>query len=321
MHDPDLELLPTELKEALQEFYGIGESIIDKFGAELASVPPPPLIYHYTDDGGLKGIIENGNLWFTDIFNLNDPSELLHGFSKAVEILDQKTRPGLPIHAGFVEIFSDFVKLGGIKKAAHFFTCSFSFAEDDLGQWRAYADNGRGYALGFDTLELEASFVRDPKNNPSTFQITYDDAALVGLFSSILDAGMKLIRLPLGKHLTPQQAKIYMVQLSMRISVLCLHASIYFKHEAYKNEEEYRFLQTFRMDLPAEGIKFRSRPYSLVKFREINWKSAAPNTLRRIVVGPAADFSKAGQFAHDCCKEFYTGPVEIIQSKIPYRAH
>jgi Protein of unknown function (DUF2971) len=30
-----------------------------------------------------------------------------------------------------------------------FFTASFTAERDDLGQWRAYADNGRGFALGF----------------------------------------------------------------------------------------------------------------------------------------------------------------------------
>jgi hypothetical protein len=34
---------------------------------------PPPIIYHYTNDAGLRGILESGKLWLTDIFDLNDP--------------------------------------------------------------------------------------------------------------------------------------------------------------------------------------------------------------------------------------------------------
>ena len=30
-----------------------------------------------------------------------------------------------------------------------FFIASFSRCRDDLGQWRSYADNGRGFAIGF----------------------------------------------------------------------------------------------------------------------------------------------------------------------------
>jgi hypothetical protein len=32
----------------------------------------------------------------------------------------------------------------GIEAAGHFFICCFSGDGDDLGQWRAYADDGRG---------------------------------------------------------------------------------------------------------------------------------------------------------------------------------
>ena len=53
----------------------------------LDSEPPPSTIYHYTTDQGLRGILENGSLWVTDIFSLNDPSELKHGLQIAEEAL------------------------------------------------------------------------------------------------------------------------------------------------------------------------------------------------------------------------------------------
>jgi hypothetical protein len=318
MYDPEIEMLPADLKAALLKFEKTGGEIIDRFTAGVNSFKPPELVYHYTDDNGLKGILENGNLWFTDIFNLNDPTEIAHGFKKAVELLDRLTRPRMPIHETFVSGFANFADKGGLGAAANFFTCSFSLASDDLGQWRAYADNGQGYALGFDAKELDESFTGDHKNNPSTFLVTYDDAKLEKLFWEIINAGIALIGLPRGKELTQQQARIYMVQFSTMFSVLFLNASLYFKHEAYKNEEEFRFLQTFRKDLPPNH-KTRSRPYSLVKYREVNWRNVAAGSLRKIVIGPGANFPKARQFAEDCCKEFNKSPVEIVQSKIPYR--
>jgi hypothetical protein len=50
---------------------------------------------------------------------------------------------------------------------------------------------------------------------------------------------------------------------------------LFYKHEAYRNEQEYRFLQLHRGDVPAPDVKFRSRPYSLVRYREFDWKSVA----------------------------------------------
>ena len=39
--------------------------------------------------------------------------------------------------------------------ASHFFICCFSGDSDDLGQWRAYDDNGQGFALAFDASEAQ----------------------------------------------------------------------------------------------------------------------------------------------------------------------
>jgi hypothetical protein len=36
----------------------------------IVSAAIPPIVYHYTNDVGLKGIQEVGQLWLTDIFDL-----------------------------------------------------------------------------------------------------------------------------------------------------------------------------------------------------------------------------------------------------------
>jgi hypothetical protein len=56
----------------------------------MEATEPPPLIYHCTDDAGLRGILETGKFWLSDIFNLNDPSELKHGYSLATSILKKR---------------------------------------------------------------------------------------------------------------------------------------------------------------------------------------------------------------------------------------
>jgi hypothetical protein len=106
----------------------------------------------------LKGILETGEIWLTDIFSLNDPSELRHGLSHALKILNTKAATGPPESKIFAKDFGAFTQQGGIQRSAHYFMCSFSSCGDDLGQWRAYADNGRGYALGFDGKGLEKAF-------------------------------------------------------------------------------------------------------------------------------------------------------------------
>jgi hypothetical protein len=60
----------------------------------------------------------------------------------------------------FAQQFESFLIDGGIEDAAHYFLGCFSADSDDLGQWRAYADNGRGFGLGFDTGLLEGAYVK-----------------------------------------------------------------------------------------------------------------------------------------------------------------
>jgi hypothetical protein len=40
-------------------------SAIAEFVRELETEKPPAMLYHYTDDGGLKGILESGNIRLT----------------------------------------------------------------------------------------------------------------------------------------------------------------------------------------------------------------------------------------------------------------
>lgn len=314
--------LPQDMLDTVAKFDSTADQIVGSFCQTLESQEPPEIIYHYTNDVGLKGILETGQLWLSDIFNLNDPSELSHGFSHAVNILNDRAANGPPESKIFARYFSDFHQRG-MQEAAHFFVCSFSTDDADLGQWRAYADNGRGYALGFDTKVLENVFTKEdgiPIPNNCTFQVTYKDAALADIHRQLIESMFKLISLPRGKDLDSTSINAYMMKLSISLSVHVLRAALFFKHEAYSNEKEYRFLQVHRADLPPPNVKRRYRSYELVKYREFDWRRLSAGALKRIVVGPAADQLKATRFALNCLDVFSVGDVEIACSKIPYRA-
>jgi hypothetical protein len=156
----DADAIPTDLREKLDEFDASAEKVIATFLVPLDAQPAPATIYHYTNDVGLKGILESGKIWLSDIFNLNDPSEVRHGFSHVVKILGARAANGPKISKLFAKSIDYFAQQGFVQAAAHYFVCSFSSAGDDLGQWRAYADNGRGFALGFDGEALEKAYTK-----------------------------------------------------------------------------------------------------------------------------------------------------------------
>lgn len=254
----------------------------------------------------------------TDIFNLNDPSELSHGFSHAANILNSKAEKGQPESQIFAKRFAAFHQ-GGLHESAHFFVCSFSADGDDLGQWRAYADNGRGYALGFDASALESAFTRQNKLS-STYLVQYDDAVLADIHRQIIESMFELISLPRGRNLGNASIEDYMTHLSALLSVHALHTALFFKHKAYSHEREYRFLEMYPAGEVPPEVRQRYRSYELVKYREFDWKYVQPGALKQIIVGPAADCTKATQFAKDCLTAFDLGNIEITRSNIPYRA-
>src|SRR5271169_4560199 len=86
---------PRDMQKALEQFGCDAQQIIEAFVKTISSRKRPDRIYHYTDDAGLKGILEHGTLWLTDICRLNDPSELDHGFKIGIEEL-KKTVIGCP---------------------------------------------------------------------------------------------------------------------------------------------------------------------------------------------------------------------------------
>jgi hypothetical protein len=310
------------MKDAIAKFDAEAKKIVESFLTKLESYQAPPVVYHYTNDAGLRGILQTGRIWLTDIFSLNDPSELRHGLSRVQTILDQKAETGPAESKIFAKDFSSLDK--SIDRAAHYFVCSFSEAGDDLGQWRAYADNGHGYALGFDARALEEAFGKDaetPTSNRAAFPVTYGDAILDDVQRQLIEKMFGLISLPKGRNLSGDVIVAYMVELLTTLASHASHAVLFFKHEAYSNEKEYRFLEVHRAD--AEPVhELRTRPYSLIRYREFDWKSSsAANTLKQIVIGPAAHPDKALKFARDCMREFYAvGKVDIVPSEIPYRA-
>jgi hypothetical protein len=303
--------LPDDLTAALSEFDAQGMSILSPLLSRINEISPPQMIYHYTDERGLRGILETGNFWLTDIFGMNDPSELRHGLEQADKLLRKKLN-------GFEGLFDEFSRTG-VSDTAHYFSLSFSLDGDDLNQWCRYADDGRGYAIGFEASSLEHAFSRLAPGQHFAFPVWYDESHLVELHQRLVEAFLTcLSALPPSKVLTGV-GRNFLVNMLWSFTSVALHISILFKHGSSHTEHEYRFLQVFGNGPPTE-IRSRPRRHSSVKYREFDWRSVAPSSLKLVRVGPAADKSKAKQLAHDCLRVFHTGSVEIDSSPIPYRA-
>jgi hypothetical protein len=163
------------------------------------------LLYHYTSEAGLTGIIENDNLRATDVRFLNDWTEFREAFTESyVRVVLDSFQAGLPadlpVDARLVidgisrrvpEILEIIAGSGSINDT---FVCSFTCALSDesgdpgdkLSQWRAYASTGQGFSLGFDKELLKKCAEIDNRRAKATLQeCIYDDAGKRSFFEEM----------------------------------------------------------------------------------------------------------------------------------------
>lgn len=139
-------VLPAALQEAIDQYRAwSGRHLQAEQDASSITAP----LYHYTDGHGLKGILQSGQIWFTDYRYLNDPSELTHGADKARDVARQIVNEADGLARLFFQNLADVFTPRNFEANLEFFIASFSHARNDLGQWRAYSDDGRGFAIGF----------------------------------------------------------------------------------------------------------------------------------------------------------------------------
>ena len=103
----------------------------------------PTTIYHYCGVDGFLGIVRNRELWLTHCRFMNDYAEHIGMLTQAHEYLQ-----GLTLYGPQDEFRNALEHLSGLVQQSPYLAC-FSSEGDLLSQWRAYANDGAGFAIGF----------------------------------------------------------------------------------------------------------------------------------------------------------------------------
>lgn len=105
-------------------------------------------VHHYTDLGGLNGIVAGQDLWLTHSRFSNDDEEMTHGHGIVRSLIDERLARGpSPAEQAFLEGLRQ--ALGGPDPES-VYICCFCKDGDLLSQWRAYGANGTGVSLAFE---------------------------------------------------------------------------------------------------------------------------------------------------------------------------
>jgi hypothetical protein len=315
----------------LEAFKNQVESMVtaDLETAESNHLSQQATLCHYTDVKGALGILQSGKLWFTERAHVNDTVEMSYGLSVAQKLF-AKSRSE-PIPEIMVSHLRETHEMRLNKNG--YWTFSASLNSDHLGQWQRYADDGRGVCLGFSVQKLtpmldvvEVKKLMPHVHQARHFRMSYCvsrlEASMQPYIASALEV-LKTFDLPPKNHATLQDEQATFFYLN---GGLYLHSMLY-KHKAYEQEEEYRFLISGQRDNFADYdchcVRERNRQivgYLTLPIPEWRSRKIQSGVLTHVRIGPAAPDQLRDQIwiALKSLGIPMFG-IDIDKSNIPYR--
>lgn len=260
-----------------------------------------PIIYHYTDPGGLIGILTCGRLWATSIRHLEDESELLYAETVHEEVLGEikAQHPSASIEsrlAGKCHVEPRPYRPGGsplsrgsgrrrtwMGEVLDRYVACFSTRNDLVNQWKEYAKGGAGFAIGFDRRELQKAV--QPRGT-SRGQLVYlakvrysVEAQKRELMSIFGDYCATISASSPSSHVGFCAEEIVNYALALRASL--------FKHPKFEPENEWRII------IEALGgrsdLCFRSSADKVIPYIETARQKSGRLPVVSVTIGPAMD--------------------------------
>jgi hypothetical protein len=259
-------------------------------------------LYHYTDTNGFFGILKTKKVWATDYKFLNDPSEHFYGRSIVKKVLEEliEENSDIPVKSIYEMRFgSSPIKYETFSRG--YYICSLTEEKDSLEQWRAYGNNGKGFAIEFD---IDSKYIGG--------EIDFLGEIPHKLLKVIYNAEEQN-RITRATILSCIQSKeMNLLDIDFLINYLCIK----FKDPCYANEKEWRIVYSPLMKVGSIGsdIQFRESRDCL-----INYHTFELEKITGVSIGPRRPDSDAQiifQMFIDYLKlftaEVYKSPIQYI---------
>ena len=244
-------------------------------------------IYHYCDLNGFLSIIKDKKLWVSAANNLNDYSEINWFIDKVHKKLNTI------VTEENKEYLNEFWQYKTASSPMPYI-CSFSKNGDLLSQWRAYADNGHGIAIGFNRDYF--NFFSTPGVLSSVHTNISDVIYSESQQNEHIDEVINLILSPFkndeGKGMNFMNAVTFMDKYSR----IC-------KNEAFLEEDEVRIIHTPMIMGDKEGgtrihggisdLNYRVSAKTITSYFELDFSGEKKhNAILDIILGPKCQFSR-----------------------------
>jgi hypothetical protein len=305
--------MPRQLTHEFQSLLNRARKNWFEKNRAIAREEPLHHLYHYTDSKGLTGILESGKLWATDARYLNDASELAYGCELVDRVLEEKrettptewTGQGKPPVDQFLESALTARLFDPYEPGRFAFVTCFCEKDDLLSQWRAYADRGAGYSIGFHWGGLFNN-PRSAMDQPLS-KVVYDEQVQLTLIRELVDEICRALEAAAAPDTVSVDVKHALIDDALRaLRIVLMEYLPYFKHSSFQEEHEWRIVQNCDAYeeyeiLPTyagyEGlnlgrVKFRSSAGTIAPYVELDLGSPGNRFLGKLAIasvrhGPA----------------------------------
>ena len=316
----------------------------------------PETLYHYCSVQTFYDIIKNKSIWLSDLSKTNDSQELI--WMKG--IVERKLLPQVEKNireevSGWDEwkVTRDLLKHSDFKISCWGFCLSKK--KDNLGQWRGYADDGAGIAIGFKYNVLKKFIPSTTRNSLSEPNLTLDeihykneeelleeitkkadekaDEIENGIENGIENKDICKIITELVNQIKGNSEVTFSSKEAAKIIVEALVAITefpFYKMKAFEEEEEWRIVFSMSREQFSEcAVKCYNWP-SPLSFKEFGFNSSLvshidlgiknfEDVIQSITIGPKSKLTEADIELILRYYDVYNESIKIEKSAASYR--
>lgn len=261
-------------------------------------------VYHYCSMSTFTSIMRNRSIWLTTLRDSNDsfegtwarrkfeslrPSPVTDYFRKASYTLDTATHTGKDV-AGIC----------------------FSAEKDLLSQWRGYADDGRGFSVGFSADALRSVARKLNETHRITLQLEAIEYVARLDADFLRDFKVFVDKQEYSANGLSASVTIDNVGLQYWVKRACLMKNI-----AFEEEREFRLFSLY-INPDVEGFGYRVAGIKLSPYLEVSLEDRLSDIITSVVIGPK-NTSEEDHIRDLVKRSGFSNVYDVSKSKASYR--
>lgn len=285
-------------------------------------------LYHYCPTASFHSIVQTRTIWLSSLSQSNDYME-----GRLVDLAITRLSEADKLDASVVTQIQASVEL--IREIIDGLGFCLSEKSDLLSQWRGYANDATGIAIGFskDYLQLLKDSLDKNKSGFGVEKVGYDlqahdehvkptylkvkELIELGAFQKRTSLLANLLRERTAEEIKQENEHTNSVNSKAHLEILSLFSKLFLlKSSAFIEEHEWRLVSYLLKD-GEDSCSYRSINNQVVPYRAFELLKLVHNPIDEVILGPK--HQTPVKVVHNFLKQNGFEEVKVIKSKATYR--